>query len=165
MGSSRVNRELPLAGAMGDASLQGGGGRAFALAAMSGCAIGVAAVTLGLVVLAMGRHLPADVKPRERAMSTAFGILFIGPGALYVLLSVWVARRRRWAVGLLMLLALLDLTLLGALFMSAVGQAGALLLCGVVGLFVVALAVLVALLARAWEGLKGKTKLGPGVGR
>src|SRR2546421_4830042 len=69
--------------------------RPFYLAALAASAIGIAAITLGMVPLF--QKVPADARPQDRVTLIIFSAMFMGPGALYVLLAVWIARRRRWA--------------------------------------------------------------------
>ena len=84
-----------------------------------------------------------------------FGLMFLGPGLLYLILAGWVSRRRKWAIKATFALAFVDMTLLGIVFVSFFGSSReALFVCTLCGLFVVALAVLTTLLARSLDALR-----------
>jgi hypothetical protein len=76
------------------------------------------------------------------------------PGLLYLLLPTWVMRRRRWAVLTSQAIAMIDMMLLGVLFVSSWGVPGAWPLLVLAGLFVVALGVMTTFLGRSLALIK-----------
>ena len=80
--------------------------------------------------------------------------MFIVPGMLYFVLATFVGRRKRWAILTGSALAMLDMTLLGVLFVTSWGTPVAPVLCPIAGLFVVALAVMNTFLGRSLEALR-----------
>jgi hypothetical protein len=127
----------------------------FERAALVARFIGVAALTLGAVGLYTGRQTAAS-SPREGSslVYVIFALMFMIPGALYLLLATWVARRRRWAVILCTGLAMLDMVLLGLLFVTSWSAPGAAAMCVLSALFVVALGVMMTYLQRSLEALR-----------
>jgi hypothetical protein len=129
----------------------------FERAALVARFIGVAALTLGAVGLYTGRQAAAPSAAHEGSSSLVyviFALMFVIPGALYLLLATWVARRRRWAVMLCTALAMLDMMLLGLLFVTSWGAPGAAAMCVLSALFVVALGVMMTYLQRSLEALR-----------
>jgi hypothetical protein len=116
----------------------------FERAALSGRFIGVAAMALAGLTLVAGRT------PYHLVFAALFGV----PGLLYFVLATWVARRRRWAIWITLLLAMADMMLLGLLFWLEVGAPGALIICALSGLFLAALSVLWMYLTKSLEALK-----------
>ena len=124
----------------------------FGRAALSSRLIGVAGLTLGAVSLYALRET-SDSRNGRLAI-ILFALMFMVPGALYFILATFVARRKRWAIIAGFTLAMFDMTLLGVLFVTSWGTPVAPIMCGVSGLFVVALAGLTTYLGRSLEHLK-----------
>jgi peptidoglycan/LPS O-acetylase OafA/YrhL len=128
--------------------------RPFHLAAFSSRLIGMAALTLGAIILYLGKK-DAQLSGRDTFLFyLIFALIFLVPGALYLVLATFVSRRRRWAVLASFALAMFDMTLLGVVFVTSWGSPGRAVLCPLAGLFVVALAVMTAYLGRSLESLK-----------
>ena len=128
--------------------------RSFYIAAFSSRLIGMAAMSLGAVVLYLGKK-DSELYSRDSfTLYLLFALMFLVPGALYIVLSAFVVRRRRWAIICSFMLAMLDMTLLGVLFVTSWGSSDARVLCPLAGLFVVALAVMTTYLGRSLEVLK-----------
>jgi peptidoglycan/LPS O-acetylase OafA/YrhL len=125
----------------------------FARAALSNRFIGVAALTLGAIAFYVAQKESALGRTDVRIIYT-FSFIFLIPGLLYIVLATFVARQRRWAVTSSLALAMLDMTLLGLLFVTCWGAPGAAIVCVLAGLFVVALAVMTTHLGRSLEALK-----------
>ena len=131
----------------------------FERAALVARFVGVAALTLGAVGLYTGRQAAAatssiSTRGDSSLVYVIFALMFMIPGGLYLLLATWVARRRRWAVILCTALAMLDMMLLGLLFVTSWGAPGAAAMCVLSGLFVVALGVMMTYLQRSLEALR-----------
>lgn len=147
MGKALSNRSSIAAGSIAEA-------RPFQQAAVCARFIGVAALTLGAVSLYAGRQSAADSNHDASAAYVIFALMFIVPGVLYLALASFVVKQRRWAVITSLLLAMLDMTLLGILFVTSWGAPGAAMMCLLAGLFVVALAVMTTFLGRSLESIK-----------
>lgn len=131
-----------------------GGSRSFQQSALCGRFIGVAALTLGAVSFYAGRKAAAVSNGDSGAVYVIFSAMFIIPGALYLALAGFVAQRRRWAIITTLLLAMMDMTLLGILFVTSWGAPGAAMMCVLAGLFVVALGVMTTFLGRSLETVR-----------
>ena len=126
----------------------------FHRAALSGRFIGVAALSLGGVILYRA-HAEKTARPDSSvAILVIFALSFLAPGVLYLVLAAWVARRRRWAILCSLGMAMLDMLFQGVLFVTSWGAPGAAVMCPVAALFVVALAVMTTYLGRSLEALK-----------
>ena len=134
-----------------------GESRSFQQAALSGRFIGVATLTLGAISLYAGRQAAASASRDAGMIYIIFSLLFIVPGMLYLVLATFVARRKRWAIITSLLLAMLDMTLLGILFVTSWGAPGAAMMCVLAGLFVAALAVMTTFLGRSLEIIRRST--------
>lgn len=132
----------------------------FVRAALVARFIGVAALTLGAIGFYTGRQAaaaaasPSSMRGDSSLVYAIFALMFMIPGALYLLLATWVARRRRWAVLSCTALAMLDMMLLGLLFVTSWGAPGAAAMCVLSALFVVALGVMMTYLQRSREALR-----------
>lgn len=133
-----------------------GESRSFQQSALCGRFIGVAALTLGAVSFYAGRQAAAVSNGDAGRVYVIFSLMFIVPGALYLALAGFVAQRRRWAIISTLMLAMLDMTLLGILFVTSWGAPGAAMMCLLAGLFVVALAVMTTFLGRSLETIRRK---------
>ena len=128
--------------------------RPFHLAAFSSRLIGMAALTLGAIIVYLGKK-DTEVSGRDTfVIHLVFALIFLVPGALYLVLATFVLRQRRWAVMASFALAMLDMTLLGIVFVTSWGSPSGRVLCPLTGLFVVSLAVMTAYLGRSLEALK-----------
>jgi hypothetical protein len=137
-----------------DLPLLMGDGRPFIRAALSSRFIGAAAMTLGALSLYTGRKAEGSAQGGIPMAYIIFSLMFLGPGVLYLMLAAFVAKRRRWAIVISLALAMLDMTLLGILFVTSWGAPGAATMCLISGLFVVALGVMTTYLGRSLEVLK-----------
>ena len=128
--------------------------RPFYLAGFSSRLIGMAALTLGAFILYLGKK-DAELSGQKAFLAhLIFALIFLVPGVLYVVLGTFIIRRRRWAVMATFALAMLDMTLLGIVFVTSWGTPSGPMLCGLSGLFVVALGVMTTSLGRSLEALK-----------
>jgi hypothetical protein len=114
----------------------------------------MAALTLGAIILYLGKK-DAEISGRDTFLAhLIFALIFLVPGVLYLILATFIIRRRRWAVMAGFALAMLDMTLLGIVFVTSWGTPSGPMLCPLAGLFVVALGVMTTYLGRSLEALK-----------
>ena len=149
--------------------------RPLALAVRSTRFLGILFIGLGMcgTVPLFLRGLGVATRPAATTPLAAMGfvalgtiLLYFGPGALYLVCSVFIARRRTWAVVTAMVLAGFHILLLaiamaavGVVYFSAVARArssaGYLLIpIGVVVAFIVALAQLEFHLSKCFEAIR-----------
>ena len=75
----------------------------------------MAALTLGALTLYRARREQSLSPGDSVSILVIFSLLFLVPGALYLMLASWVARRKRWAVICSLALAMLGDTRAGYL--------------------------------------------------
>ena len=126
----------------------------FFRAAMSARVIGFAATVLAGIVCYDASRLPVDADPRHFAGDVIVAAMFLVPGLLYLLLSAFVTRRKKWAVSGTFVLAMLDMIILGIMFVSSWGTPKGEIVCAISGTFVVAIAVLTTFLRRCFDSIK-----------
>ncbi len=132
----------------------------FERAALTGRFIGVAGLAFGGLLLSAA-HAPTPVRQQgEVTIHYVIAAGFIVPGLLYLILSTWVARKRRWAVALNYGFTMLGMTLLGMLCVLLWGGNGAWTIILPAALFVVASATLMMYLRRSLELLNRPVGLG-----
>ena len=127
--------------------------RVFFRAATSARIIGFAASVLAGILLYAAAKLPQDASPGLFIAHLIFAAMFLIPGVLYLFLSAFVTRKKRWAIWCTYALGMLDLVLLGILFVTSWGTPDAHIICPIAGAFVVSIAVLTAFLRRCFEAL------------
>jgi hypothetical protein len=133
--------------------------RPFQRAALCGRLIGMAALTFGALCLYSGREASTSSGHQIGPVYIVFAMIFMVPGALYLVLATFVARQRRWAIISALGLAMVDMTLLGILFVTSWGTRTATTLCPLAGMFVVTLAVLTHYLGRCLEARKRMARI------
>jgi hypothetical protein len=128
--------------------------RSFHRAAVCSRFVGIAALAVGALATLSLRQLPAETSMFTRALHLLIIVLFSVPGLMYLLLATWVGRQRLWAARLMFLLAMLDMTLLGVIFVTFWGSRRSISICAVSALFVVTLGILSGFLGRGLESCK-----------
>jgi hypothetical protein len=128
--------------------------RSFHRAAVCSRFVGIAALAVGALATLSLRQLPMGAPMFTKALNLLIIVLFSVPGVMYLLLAAWVGRQRLWAARLMFLLAMLDMTLLGVIFVTFWGSRQAMSICAVSALFVVTLGILSGFLGRGLESCK-----------
>ena len=129
--------------------------RVFLRAATSARVIGFSATVLGGIVLYLASAIPKTLEPQYQQAQLAqhlfFASMFLIPGILYLVLSMFILRKRRWAIWSAYALAMLDMVFLGILFVSSWPTEARVIMCSISGAFVISIATLSTFLRRCLE--------------
>ena len=126
----------------------------FHRAALTSRFIGLAALSVGGIILLAAHRPDPSRQPGEVTLHYFVASLFLIPGFLYMALASWVARRRKWAIVTSYALAWMNLPFLLLLFILLWGGTGSWRVLIPIALFVVALGTLAMYLVRSLEALK-----------